>query len=207
MGSYGSGTRSTVEEFQVVKYVEDEAVSGYQQEVWWFDPNQSRVVNSSIKENKTAQICHGPYRKMVNQVVVEQGYFYMGAKDGRWENYGPEGELENKTYFVRGFTAGSDISYYDVEKKKIKEVVPRIYGKVRGQYLAFYPGGNLKEEGKLDDSVRVGRWREFHEFGTGGRLKKEWKNRKDKFDEAEPILMLERDNQGKILFQQSQKFD
>jgi antitoxin component YwqK of YwqJK toxin-antitoxin module len=86
-------------------------------------------------------------------------------------------------------------------------VVPRIYGKVRGQYLAFYPGGNLKEEGKLDDSVRVGRWREFHEFGTGGRLKKEWKNRKDKFDEAEPILMLERDNQGKILFQQSQKFD
>lgn len=207
MGSYGSGTRSTVEEFQVVKYVEDEAVSGYQQEVWWFDPNQSRVVNSSIKENKTAQICHGPYRKMVNQVVVEQGYFYMGAKDGRWENYGPEGELENKTYFVRGFTAGSDITYYDVEKKKIKEVVPRLYGKVRGQYLAFYPGGNLKEEGKLDDSVRVGRWREFHEFGTGGRLKKEWKNRKDKFDEAEPILMLERDNQGKILFQQNQKFD
>lgn len=207
MGSYGSGTRSTVEEFQVVKYVEDEALSVYQQEVWWFDPSQSRVVNSSIKENKTAQICHGPYRKIVNQVVVEQGYFYMGAKDGRWENYGPEGELENKTYFTRGFTAGSEISYYDAEKKKIKEVIPRVYGKIRGQYLAFYPGGNLKEEGKLDDSVRVGRWREFHEFGTGGRLKKEWKYKKDKFEEAEPILVVERDTQGKILFQNTQKFD
>ena len=30
MGSYGSGTRSTVEEFHVVKYVEDEALSKYQ---------------------------------------------------------------------------------------------------------------------------------------------------------------------------------
>lgn len=207
MGSYGSGTRSTVEEFQVVKFVEDEALSIYQQEIWWFDPNQSRIVNASIKENKTAQICHGPYRKIVNQVVVEQGYFYMGAKDGRWENYGPEGELENKVYYSRGFTAGSEISYFDADKKKIKEVIPRVYGKVRGQYLAFYPGGNLKEEGKMDDSVRVGRWREFHEFGTGGRLKKEWRYKKDKFEEVEPILVVERDNQGKILFQNSQKFD
>jgi hypothetical protein len=126
VGSYGSGTRSTLEEFQVVKFVEDEALSVYQQEVWWFDPNQSRVVNSSIKENKTAQICHGPYRKIVNQVVVEQGYFYMGAKDGRWENYGPEGELENKVYYSRGFTAGSEISYFDADKKKIKEEVREI---------------------------------------------------------------------------------
>jgi hypothetical protein len=207
VGSYGSGTRSTLEEFQVVKFVEDEALSVYQQEVWWFDPNQSRVVNSSIKENKTAQICHGPYQKIVNQVVVEQGYFYMGAKDGRWENYGPEGELENKVYYSRGFTAGSEISYFDADKKKIKEVIPRMYGKIRGQYLAFYPGGNVREEGKMDDSVRVGRWREFYEFGTGGRLKKEWRYRKDKFEEVEPVLIVERDNQGKILFQNTQKFD
>ncbi len=207
VGSYGSGTRSTLEEFQVVKFVEDEALSVYQQEVWWFDPNQSRVVNSLLKDNKSAQICHGPYRKVVNQVLVEQGYFYMGAKDGRWENYGPEGELENKTYYTRGFTAGSEISYYDADKKKIKEVIPRVYGKIRGQYLAFYPGGNVREEGKMDDSVRVGRWREFYEFGTGGRLRKEWKYRKDKFDEAQAILIVERDNQGKIIFQNTQKFD
>ncbi len=207
VGSYGSGTRSTLEEFQVVKFVEDEALSVYQQEVWWFDPNQSRVVNSLLKDNKSAQICHGPYRKVVNQVLVEQGYFYMGAKDGRWENYGPEGELENKTYYTRGFTAGSEISYYDADKKKIKEVIPRVYGKIRGQYLAFYPGGNVREEGKMDDSVRVGRWREFYEFGTGGRLRKEWKYGKDKFDEAQAILIVERDNQGKIIFQNTQKFD
>jgi antitoxin component YwqK of YwqJK toxin-antitoxin module len=207
LGQYGSGNRSTLEEINVVKFVEDEALSPYAQEVWWFDPNQSRIVNSSIKDNKTAQICHGPFKKIVNNLIVEQGYFYMGTRDGRWETFGPENELENKLYYERGFLAGSNISYFDEAKKKIKQVIPKLYGKTRGNYLSFYPSGNLKEDGKLDDSVRVGRWREYFEFGTGGRLKKEWRYGKDKFDVSEPILMIERDSQGKIIYQNNQKFD
>ncbi len=207
LGQYGSGNRSTVEEINVVKFVEDESLSTYAQEIWWFDPNQSRIVNSSIKDNKTAQICHGPFKKIVNNVIIEQGFFFMGTKDGRWETFGPENELESKVYFVRGFLAGSNITYHDAAKKKIKQVVPNFYGKTRGNYLSFYLSGNLKEDGKLDDSVRIGRWREFYEFGTGGRLKKEWRYGKDKFDASEPILMVERDSQGKIIYQNNQKFD
>ena len=207
LGQYGSGNRSTVEEINVVKFVEDESLSTYAQEIWWFDPNQSRIVNSSIKDNKTAQICHGPFRKVVNNVIIEQGFFFMGTKDGRWETFGPENELESKVYYVRGFLAGSDITYHDAAKKKIKQVVPNFYGKTRGNYLSFYPSGNLKEDGKLDDSVRIGRWREFYEFGAGGRLKKEWRYGIDKFDASEPILMVERDSQGKIIYQNNQKFD
>lgn len=74
LGQYGSGNRSAVEEINVVKFVEDESLSAYAQEIWWFDPNQSRIVNSSIKDNKTAQICHGPFKKVVNNVIVEQGF-------------------------------------------------------------------------------------------------------------------------------------
>ncbi|MDF5690956.1 toxin-antitoxin system YwqK family antitoxin [Aquirufa aurantiipilula] len=207
IGSYGSGNRATVEELNVVKYVEDEALSPYSQEIWWYDPAQSRVVNSPIKDSKNAQICHGPYRKFVHENLVEEGHFYMGVKDGRWENYGPEFELENKLYFKKGFPAESLISYYDKEQKKIKEVIPKVYGKVVGQFLSFYPNGLLKEEGKLDDSVKVGRWREYHEKGSGGRLKKEWRYGKDKFDNFTPVLVQERDNQAKIIFQSTQKFD
>ena len=207
LGQYGSGNRSTVEEINVVKFVEDESLSAYAQEIWWFDPNQSRIVNSSIKDNKTAQICHGPFKKIVNNVIVEQGFFYMGTKDGRWETFGPENELETKVYYERGFLAGSSISYHDEAKKKIKQVVPNFYGKTRGNYFSFYPSGNLKEDGKFDDSTRIGRWREYFEFGTGGRLKKEWRYGKDKFDTSEPILMVERESQGKIIYQNNQKFD
>ena len=207
LGQYGSGNRSTVEEINVVKFVEDESLSTYAQEIWWFDPNQSRIVNSSIKDNKTAQICHGPFKKIVNNVIIEQGFFYMGTKDGRWETFGPENELETKVYYERGFLAGSIITYHDDAKKKIKQVVPNFYGKTRGNYFSFYPSSNLKEDGKFDDSIRIGRWREYYEFGTGGRLKKEWRYGKDKFDAAEPILMVERDSQGKIIYQNNQKFD
>ena len=207
LGQYGSGNRSTVEEINVVKFVEDESLSTYAQEIWWFDPNQSRIVNSSIKDNKTAQICHGPFKKIVNNVIIEQGFFYMGTKDGRWETFGPENELETKVYYERGFLAGSIITYHDDAKKKIKQVVPNFYGKTRGNYFSFYPSSNLKEDGKFDDSIRIGRWREYYEFGTGGRLKKEWRYGKDKFDASEPILMVERDSQGKIIYQNNQKFD
>ena len=201
LGNYGSGVRMTVEEVNVVKYVEDEALSLYLPEIFIFDPSQSRVVSISTKEAKNAQICHGPFKKYVNQKLVEEGFYFMGVKDGRWETYGPENELENKVYYERGFTAGSTIHYYDAEKKKIKEVIPRFYGQVRGTYYSFYPSGSLKEDGRLDDSVKVGRWREFHEFGSGGRLKKEWKFGKDKFDFTEPLLIQERDQQSKIIFQ------
>lgn len=207
VGNYGNGGRATLEEFNVVKYVEDEAVSRYVQEIWWYDPEQSRIVNTPLKENQRAQICHGPYRKIVNQLVVEEGNFYMGAKDGRWETYDSEGILLTKNYFDRGFPAGSNISYFDAAKLKIKEVIPFVYGKSTGQYLLFYPSGNLALEGKLDEGVRIGRWREFYEFGTGGRLKKELRYGKDKFEEIEPIIVQERDEKGKITSQTKTKFD
>ncbi|MFD3394204.1 hypothetical protein U0R10_06200 [Aquirufa sp. OSTEICH-129V] len=207
VGNYGNGGRATLEEFNVVKYVEDEAVSPYVQEIWWYDPGQSRIVNTPLKENQRAQICHGPYRKIVNEMVVEEGNFYMGAKDGRWETYDSEGILLTKIYFDRGFPAGSNISYFDAAKLKIKEVIPFVYGKSTGQYLLFYPSGNLALEGKLDEGVRIGRWREFYEFGSGGRLKKELRYGKDKFEEIEPIIVQERDEKGKITSQTKTKFD
>jgi hypothetical protein len=201
LGNYGSGVRMTVEEVNVVKYVEDEALSPYASEIFIFDPSQSRVVSIPLKDAKNAQICHGPFKKYVNQKLVEEGFYFMGVKDGRWEAYGPENELENKVYYEKGYTAGSHIVYYDAAKKKIKEVIPRLFGKVCGTYYSFYPSGSLKEDGRMDDSVKVGRWREYHEFGSGGRLKKEWKFAKDKFDSSEPVLIQERDQQSKVIFQ------
>ena len=73
--------------------------------------------------------------------------------------------------------------------------------------MSFYPSGNLKEDGKLDDSVRIGRWREYYEFGTGGRLKKELRYGKYKFDASAHILSVERDSLVKIIYQNNQKFD
>jgi antitoxin component YwqK of YwqJK toxin-antitoxin module len=78
----------------------------------------------------------------------------------------------SKDKYKNGFPAESHFSYYDKEQKKLKEVIPVKFGKVTGEYRAFYDGGQLKEEGKFEDSIKVGRWREYHQFGAMGRLKK-----------------------------------
>ena len=69
----------------------------------------------------------------------------------------------------------------------------------------FYNAGQLKEEGKFDDSVKVGRWREYHQFGTGGRLKKETLYAKDKFDATPAEVLVERDDKGKIIYEAPKK--
>ncbi len=205
--TYGSGNRATTEDVSVIKYVEDEKVSPYLQEVWWFDVTQNRIVNTPLKDAKNPQICHGPYKKYVNQELVEEGFFYQGGKHGRWEKYGPENTLEDKAHYRYGFPSESKITYYDADQKKIKEVIPVVFGKIRGQYLSFFPNGLLAMEGKLDDSVRIGRWREYHEKGAAGRLKKEWRYGKDKFDNFEPVLIQERDAQAKIIYQNPERFE
>ncbi|MFC0185046.1 hypothetical protein SAMN04515674_11549 [Pseudarcicella hirudinis] len=202
IGSYGNGNRATVEEINVLKYTDDEKrVSPYAKEIWWYDYKLARIVNTPVKDKNYAQICHGPYRKYINDELVEEGFFYAGAKDGRWETYNQEYILLNKQKYKRGQPADARISYYDKEETKIKEVIPVNFGKITGDYRAFYEEGQLQEEGRFDDSVKVGKWREYHQFGVGGRLKKEVQYGKDKFDKSEPFVLQERDTKGKITYE------
>ena len=86
LGNYGSGVRMTVEEVNVVKYVEDEALSPYSQDIFIFDPSQSRVISIPLKDAKNAQICHGAFKKYVNQkkngtINQKKEFFTKKVKD------------------------------------------------------------------------------------------------------------------------------
>lgn len=201
IGEYGSGTRLTVEEIHVLRNPDEAEPSIYAKEIWWYDPKLRRVTNVPRKDKNYGEICHGPYKKYVNDELVEEGFFYVGVKDGRWETYNQEYILLTKEKYKKGFFADSKISYYDKAETKIKEVIPVRYSKVTGEYRSFYEGGQLKEEGKFDDSVKIGRWREYHQFGAMGRLKKETLYPKDKFDTSETVVLQERDNKGKIIYE------
>ncbi len=201
IGEYGTGSRFTVEEINVLRNPDEAQPSIYAKEIWWYDPKLRRITNAIRKDPDYGEICHGPYRKYVNDALVEEGFFYVGVKDGRWENYNQDFILLNKEKYKKGFFADAHVTYYDAQQKKIKEVVPVHFGKVTGEYRAFYEGGQLKEEGKLDDSVKVGRWRQYHQFGAMGRLKKETLYGKDKFDKVEPIVLQERDEKGKLIYE------
>ncbi len=201
IGEYGSGVRLTVEEIHVLRNPDEAEPSIYAKEIWWYDPKLRRVTNVPRKDKNYGEVCHGPYKKYVNDELVEEGFFYVGVKDGRWETYNQQYILLTKENYKKGFFADSKISYYDKAETKIKEVIPVKFNKVTGEYRSFYEGGQLKEEGKFDDSVKVGRWREYHQFGAMGRLKKETLYPKDKYDNTEMVVLQERDNKGKIIYE------
>ncbi|MDI9860122.1 toxin-antitoxin system YwqK family antitoxin [Flectobacillus roseus] len=201
IGEYGTGNRFTVEEINVLRNPDEATPSIYAKEIWWYDPKLRRITNTPRKDLDYGEVCHGPFKKYINDELVEEGFFYVGVKDGRWETYNQEYILLSKDKYKNGFPAESHFSYYDKEQKKLKEVIPVKFGKVTGEYRAFYDGGQLKEEGKFEDSIKVGRWREYHQFGAMGRLKKETMYPKDKFEKGEAVVLQERDNTGKLIYE------
>ena len=200
---FGAGDRATSEEFFVLK--EYQSPSPYAKDIFWYDYRASRVTNVPIKDKTYAQVLHGPYRRFVGDALLEEGYYHVGTKHGRWASYFPDFTLKDKSRFDKGFPEESHILYYDEAKTKVKEIVPKLYGKCSGDYRAFYDGGQLRLEGKMDDSVRVGKWREFHQFGTGGRTKKELQYGRDKWDTSAAVVLREWDNRGKLIFENKDK--
>lgn len=203
----GAGDRESVEEFYTLTAYEDPSV--YFKTYTWFDLRTERRSTSLIKDKEKARLLHGPYRRYVGDELVEEGFYYKGGKHGRWENYAKETDgdwgLRDKQKWYMGFPLESKITYYDAAKTKIKEVLPVMYGKTTGDYFTFFETGLLETEGRFDDSVKISRWREYHKFGSGGRLKKETQYGKDKYDDFEPFTIREYDNKGKLIYENKEK--
>lgn len=204
IATFGNGNRQTTEEFHVLN---DEAeISMYFREIRWFDFQMQRTSTNTIKNLEEAAILHGPYKRFVADELVEEGFFYLGTKHGRWERYGKEFDndyvLLDKQYFIKGNPAESEITYYDAEKTKIKEIVPKNFGKISGNYFAYYPTGNLQTEGQFDDSVKVGKWIDYYEFGNLGKRKKEVMYQKDKYSIGfETFVIREYDSKAQLIFE------
>jgi antitoxin component YwqK of YwqJK toxin-antitoxin module len=194
----GSGNSLTFFEFYTLK--DFTQPNPYARRLYWFDRKANRIVEGIGRDRETNSLMHGPYKKYLGDLVVEEGWYYLGTKDGRWELYDKNYNLLNKEYYERGFYQDSEISYYDEKQAKIKEVKPKNYGKVTGEYFFFNESGTLAEQGMMDDSVKVGKWVEY--YPTGNRRKKEMQYGKDCYDDTfESYTLYEYDEKGKITFE------
>ncbi|WP_232325919.1 toxin-antitoxin system YwqK family antitoxin [Spirosoma montaniterrae] len=205
---FGSGDRTIIEEFYVLR--DNDAVKPlpYIREVMRYYQRSGRVSSSIIRDEGTGLLLHGPYKRYQNGELIEEGFYYGGMKDGRWEKYDANFMLLDKTRWHRGVPAESRLTYYDSTHRKIKEIVPVDYGKVRGTYMAFYENGNLAEEGKYDNGVKVGRWTEYHPATPNGRRlrKKLTQHASSQWDtDFEPFVLTEWDEKGKVIFERSKE--
>jgi antitoxin component YwqK of YwqJK toxin-antitoxin module len=166
------GRNVTYELFYILK--KPQPPQPFVKDIYWYHTKRKQIIVGAIpeKEKPYAKIMHGPYRKVLNKQTVEEGIFYLGAKHGRWEKYEP-GEQEilvDKIKYYKGHSKEAQVAYYDLEKTKVKEVIPYLNGKKEGDYFFFTPAGVLVETGKYENDIKVGQWKEY--FEQKGRIKK-----------------------------------
>jgi antitoxin component YwqK of YwqJK toxin-antitoxin module len=205
---FGSGDRTIVEEFHVLRDNDAAKPLPYIREIVRYYQKSARVTSSIVKDEGAGLLLHGPYKRYQNGDLVEEGYYYAGMKDGRWEKYDGNFMLVDKTRWHWGVPAESQIVYYDSTHRKIKEIVPKEYGKVKGTYMAFHENGLLAEEGKYDNGIKIGRWTEYYPSNPGGRRmrRKLTQYASDQWDtDFEPYTITEWDEKGKVTFEQSKK--
>lgn len=196
---YGSGDRTTSEIFHVLK--EPKPLNNYARstETRWYDTKGKKLSSAVIKDKEKALLLHGSYKKYVGENLIEEGFYYMGVKDGRWVKYDTKFNLIDKAVWDKGFPAESRITYYDSAHTKVKEVVPVMFGETTGEFLQFYDEGQLMASGKLDHGKKVGRWVEYYQYRR--QRKKEIQYPKTSWDEEfEPFVLREWDDKGKLLY-------
>ncbi len=197
---FGSGDRTVVEEFHYLRG--DQEPSKYARELFWYDPKAGRISSAVVKDRSSIVWLHGPYKRYQNGNLIEEGNYYIGTRDGRWEKYDANFMLTDKTRWQRGFPAESRVAYYDSAHTKLREVTPVLYGKVTGQFLRFFENGQVAEEGKYDNGVKIGRWTEYYP-GTARRFRSRvTQYARDQWDlDFEPVVLNEWAPDGKSTYE------
>ncbi|MGK7395151.1 MAG: toxin-antitoxin system YwqK family antitoxin [Candidatus Cyclobacteriaceae bacterium M3_2C_046] len=196
----GFGNKVKIEIFHYLKnYIEPDP---YVRDIYWYDFKDKRIRVSGKIDKKYGGILHGPYKVIQNEQVVEEGIFYIGTKHGRWTRHGKMYDyyvLIDKQKYFKGWPKESKVSYYDRERKKLKEVIPVEYGNKEGNYFYFHENGLVAVQGEFRNDTKVGKWVEYYQFRR--RRKREIQYRNDPYnDQFEPFISKEWDEQGNLIY-------
>ncbi|GAB5522772.1 MAG: hypothetical protein Roseis2KO_06440 [Roseivirga sp.] len=155
--------RTVIEDFYILP--EGVEVDPYVLQIFVHDQQREEV--KAVRGSKgrlVNRVLHGPYKKLVNDVVVEEGMFFYGTKHQRWVLLDRQNKLLQKEHYHKGWYRDSEITYYDGDaKKRIKSVTPIQYGKKQGMYIQFFPNGQVAMRGRYEFDKKVGVWEEFHQ--------------------------------------------
>ena len=194
----GYGENVTVEIFHFLKeWVEPDP---YVPEIHWFDFRRKRVRNTGTIDKKYGRILHGPYKKIKGEQVIEEGAFYVGSKHGRWVKFDNNDILVDKKKYYRGWPMESLVRYYDEDRKKLKEVIPVIYGEKEGDYYFFHENGEIAVTGQFKYGEKVGKWTEY--YNARRRAKKQIQYRENPYDTTfTPYVLKEWNRQGQLTYE------
>ncbi|TAF67785.1 MAG: hypothetical protein EAZ55_01840 [Cytophagales bacterium] len=191
-----------LQKFRYPAYESQIVAHPYAQEIHCYDMEKKKIENvtyqeftTNIEKGKKWIVLHGRYEKYRGKSLIEEGYFYKGTKQGRWDTYDNEFTLLEKLYYEKGWQADSEISYYSSDK--IKEVIPKAHGTKTGKYYKFYETGTIAEIGQYEYDQKIGLWYEYY---GNGRRKKQIQYPKTFAEKTEPRTLREWDAQGNLTY-------
>ena len=171
----------------------------YRPSIYFYNKLKKKIERTGkTKSHKHHAILHGHYLKKINNVVVEEGYYYKGVRHGRWEAHNRKNILVDKKIYIQGFLKESKIAYYNPEKMTVKEVIPINYGKKDGIYLKYYENGRIQEKGLYRDGYKIGNWYEYYNKKRHANKKIIQHPKKPYYNENENAIVLRAwDKKGK----------
>ncbi len=194
-----SGKNFLIERFQYTNEVLP--IPAYNDDVFYFNKKQRKIEKANKLDKENGALLHGYYKKTWNGEILEEGYFYLGVKHGRWEIFDKDTNLVDKFYYSKGLYEDTQITYHDKNKTKVDEVVQIHNGVREGVYKSFYPSGRLKEKGEYVDGQKVGKWYEYYDQTKFARKREVMHTNKARpFDEKfESYITKEWDEKGKLI--------
>jgi hypothetical protein len=189
----GTGEKVVTEQFYILKKHEPPPL--YVKDVYWYDYKRKEIRKTEKFDPAKGVLLHGPYQRLQGSVLLEEGIYFKGAKHGRWMRYNKENILEDKEKYYKGWPKESMVSYYDPERKRVKELIPVEYGEREGNYFMFHENGTLAVQGEYRFNYKVGEWIENY---PNGKRKKIINYGADPFDRTrKPYVRREWDENGK----------
>ena len=194
----GFGSNATIEIFYYLKkWAEPDP---YVPEIYWYDFRRKKIRNSGTIDKKYGRILNGPYKKIQGDQLLEEGQFYVGAKNGRWVSLNRNDILMDKRKYYHGWPKESMVKYYDEDRKKLKEVIPVVNGEIEGDYYFFYENGQIAVRGHYENGVKTGIWTEYYE--NRRRIKKQIQYYQNPYDRNfTPYTLKEWDPTGKLIYE------
>jgi antitoxin component YwqK of YwqJK toxin-antitoxin module len=193
----GTGDRQTLELFYVLKSHEKPSI--FVRDIYWYDYTRREVRKTANFDTRKGVLLHGPYKKMLNNVVVEEGIFYKGTKHGRWMQHDRNDILNDKEKYYKGWPKESIVTYYDpMERKKVKEMIPVEIDEREGFYFLFHENGMIAVTGEYKWDQKVGDWIENYPNGKRKRVLAYPADPHD--DNFKPFIRKEWDEKGREIF-------
>ena len=97
----GTADRMTIELFYVLK--KPDKPTAFVRDIYWYDFTRREVRRTATFDPSKGVLLHGPYKRMQQGILIEEGIYYKGAKHGRWMKYDKQNLLDDKEKYYKGW--------------------------------------------------------------------------------------------------------